>query len=308
MNTPYGLEVIEDCIACPLLKDRVFCNLPKDALAGLDAISSTATYPKGAVLFVEGQEPRGVSNVDQQALERGDLTPDQIDLIERYAAPEVLAGVRALGASASQIPRFEDANRVLKSTTGWRIVAVPGLIPEQTFFDHLAHQRFPVTVWIRSREELDYLVEPDVFHDFFGHVPLLTNPIFARFMQAYGDAGPKALATPGGLPMLARLYWYMVEFGLIRTASGLRVYGAGILSSKGETVYSLESPLPQRLDFDLVRVMRTEYRIDDFQRTYFVLDSFEQLFEACYNTDFAPMYRQYGATPPLAADQPPAAQ
>jgi phenylalanine-4-hydroxylase len=226
----------------------------------------------------------------------------QIDLIERYAAPEVLAGVRALGASASQIPRFEDANRVLKSTTGWRIVAVPGLIPEETFFDHLAQLRFPITVWIRRREELDYLVEPDVFHDFFGHVPLLTNPVFGRFMQAYGKAGPKALATPGGLRMLARLYWYMVEFGLIRTGAGLRAYGAGILSSKGETVYSIESPEPQRLDFDLLRVMRTDYRIDDFQRTYFVLDSFEQLFEACYNTDFDPMYRQYGAQPPFAAD------
>jgi phenylalanine-4-hydroxylase len=230
----------------------------------------------------------------------------QIDLIERYAAPEFLAGVRALGAAATQIPRFEDANRVLQNSSGWRIVAVPGLIPEETFFDHLAHLRFPVTVWIRRPEELDYLVEPDIFHDFFGHVPLLTNPVFARFMQAYGQAGPKAIATPGGLRMLARLYWYMVEFGLIRTASGLRVYGAGILSSKGETVYSVESPEPQRLDFDLVRVMRTDYRIDDFQRTYFVLDSFEQLFGACYNTDFAPLYHQYGATPPLSPDERPA--
>jgi phenylalanine-4-hydroxylase len=230
----------------------------------------------------------------------------QIDLIERYAAPEFLAGVRALDAAATQIPRFEDANRVLQSSSGWRIVAVPGLIPEETFFDHLAHLRFPVTVWIRRPEELDYLVEPDIFHDFFGHVPLLTNPVFARFMQAYGQAGPKAIATPGGLSMLARLYWYMVEFGLIRTGSGLRVYGAGILSSKGETVYSVESPEPQRLDFDLVRVMRTDYRIDDFQRTYFVLDSFEQLFGACYNTDFAPLYRQYGATPPLSPDERPA--
>jgi phenylalanine-4-hydroxylase len=226
----------------------------------------------------------------------------QIKLIERYAAPEFLAGASAMGASASQIPRFEDANRVLQATTGWRIVAVPGLIPEQTFFDHLAHLRFPVTVWIRRPEELDYLVEPDVFHDFFGHVPLLTNPIFARFMQAYGDAGAKAMATPGGLRMLSRLYWYMVEFGLIRTPAGLRVYGAGILSSKGETVYSVESPDPQRLSFDLLRVMRTDYRIDDFQQTYFVLDSFEQLFEACYNTDFNPIYRQYGEQPPLAAD------
>jgi phenylalanine-4-hydroxylase len=229
----------------------------------------------------------------------------QIALIEQYAAPEFLAGVRALNASRTQIPHFEDANRVLESSTGWRIVAVPGLIPEQTFFDHLAHRRFPVTVWIRRREELDYLVEPDVFHDFFGHVPLLTNPVFARFMQAYGEAGPKAMATPGGLRMLARLYWYMVEFGLIRAGSSLRVYGSGILSSKGETVYSLESPLPQRLPFELLRVMRTDYRIDDFQRTYFVLESFEQLFEACYNTDFAPMYEQYGALEPLSPGAPP---
>lgn len=226
----------------------------------------------------------------------------QIDLIERYAAPEFLAGVRALGASPTRIPRFDDANRVLQASTGWRIVAVPGLIPEQTFFDHLAHRRFPVTVWIRRREELDYLVEPDVFHDFFGHVPLLTNPVFARFMQAYGEAGPKALATPGGLRMLARLYWYMVEFGLIRCSSGLRVYGAGILSSKGETVFSVESPRPQRLRFDLLRVMRTEYRIDEFQHSYFVLDSFEELFGACYGTDFAPLYREFAALAPIAAD------
>ncbi len=226
----------------------------------------------------------------------------QLDLVERYAAPEFLAGVRALGASSTQIPRFEEANRVLVEATGWQIVAVPGLIPEQVFFDHLAQRRFPVTVWIRRREELDYLVEPDVFHDFFGHVPLLTNPIFARFMQAYGEAGAKALATPGGITMLARLYWYMVEFGLIRTDGALRVYGAGILSSKGETVYSIESPVPQRIGFDLLRVMRTEYRIDDYQQTYFVIDSFQQLFEACYQTDFAPIYRQFGAQPPFAAD------
>jgi phenylalanine-4-hydroxylase len=210
--------------------------------------------------------------------------------------------VRALGASSTRIPRFADANRVLGDSTGWRIVAVPGLIPEQVFFEHLANRRFPVTVWIRRRDELDYLVEPDVFHDFFGHVPLLTIPMFARFMQAYGEAGPKALATPGALRMLARLYWYMVEFGLIRTSAGLRVYGAGILSSKGETVYSLESQQPHRWRFELLRVMRTDYRIDAFQQSYFVLDSFEQLFQACYSTDFAPLYARFAAQPPLAAD------
>jgi phenylalanine-4-hydroxylase len=226
----------------------------------------------------------------------------QIELIERYAAPDFLQGVRALGASSTRIPLFADANRVLGDSTGWRIVAVPGLIPEQVFFEHLASRRFPVTVWIRRRDELDYLVEPDVFHDFFGHVPLLTIPMFARFMQAYGEAGPKALATPGALRMLARLYWYMVEFGLIRTSAGLRVYGAGILSSKGETVYSLESQQPHRWRFELLRVMRTDYRIDAFQQSYFVLDSFEQLFQACYSTDFGPLYARFAAQPPLAAD------
>jgi phenylalanine-4-hydroxylase len=222
----------------------------------------------------------------------------QIRLIERYAAPEFVAGARALGASADSIPRIEDTNRILASTTGWQIVTVPGLIPEQQFFAHLAHRRFPVTVWIRKREELDYLVEPDIFHDFFGHVPLLTNPVFARFMEAYGEAGPKAIAS-GALKMLARLYWYMVEFGLIATPDGLRVYGSGILSSKGETVYSIESDRPHRVGFELERVMRTDYLIDDFQQTYFVIDSFEQLFHAAYNTDFAPIYEKYRDTPGL---------
>ena len=226
----------------------------------------------------------------------------QLALLERYAAPEVLQGARSLGASATQIPRFERVNRVLAAATGWQMVAVPGLIPDQSFFEHLANRRFPVTVWIRRRDELDYLVEPDVFHDFFGHVPLLTNAVFARFMQAYGEAGPKAMAVPGGLRMLSRLYWYMVEFGLIRTALGLRAYGAGILSSKGETVYSVESREPQRLRFELTRVMRTDYRIDSYQRTYFVLDSYQQLFDACYGTDFAPLYRRYAALAALAPD------
>lgn len=222
----------------------------------------------------------------------------QIGLLEHYAAPEFIAGTRALNAQRDRIPRIADTNHILQRATGWRIVAVPGLIPEEHFFAHLANRRFPVTVWIRRREELDYLVEPDIFHDFFGHVPLLTNPMFADFMQAYGAAGPKAIAA-GGLKMLARLYWYMVEFGLINTPQGLRVYGSGILSSKGETIYSLESPQPRRIAFDLERVMRTDYLIDDFQRTYFVIDSFEQLFKAGYNTDFAPIYSRYSALPAI---------
>lgn len=223
----------------------------------------------------------------------------QIDLIERYAAAEFVTGVHTLGASPQRIPRLEDTNAILTHTSGWRIVAVPGLIPDEHFFAHLARRQFPVTVWIRRRDEVDYLAEPDIFHDFFGHVPMLTNPVFASFMEAYGKAGPKALAA-GALKMLSRLYWYMVEFGLIRTAHGLRVYGAGILSSKGETVYSVESPTPHRIAFDLERIMRTDYLIDEFQRTYFVIDSFEQLFRAAYDTDFAPLYGRYASDPGIS--------
>src|SRR5712671_2608811 len=170
----------------------------------------------------------------------------QLPLIEKYAAPEVLHGVKTLGASSERIPNFVATNRMLHASTGWRIVAVPGLIPEQHFYAHLAKKQFPVSVWMRNRDELDYLHEPDLFHDFFGHVPLLTNPIFARFMQAYGEAGPKA-DSHHAVKMLARLYWYTVEFGLIHTPQGLRAYGAGILSSKGETVFSVDSPAPNRI-------------------------------------------------------------
>jgi len=220
----------------------------------------------------------------------------QIRLIERYAAPEFVAGARALKASPDRIPRIDATNEILAAATGWEIVAVPGLIPEHHFFAHLANKRFPVTVWIRRRDELDYLSEPDIFHDFFGHVPLLTNPTFARFMQAYGEAGPKAIAA-GGLKMLARLYWYMVEFGLIATPNGLRAYGSGILSSKSETEYCIENPQPNRIKFALERVMLTDYLIDDFQQTYFVIDSFEELFQAAYGTDFDPIYRKYRDIP-----------
>lgn len=226
----------------------------------------------------------------------------QLPLVQKYAAPEVLHGIRTLGASADRIPDFKQASDTIERLTGWRIVAVPGLIPEQHFYAHLASKQFPVSVWMRNRGELDYLQEPDLFHDFFGHVPLLTNPVFAKFMQAYGEAGPKA-DSHHGIKMLARLYWYTVEFGLIQTPQGLRAYGAGILSSKGETVYSVESPAPNRIGFDLVRVMRTNYLIDDFQKTYFVLESFDQLFHAGYDTDFAPIYDRYADENGFAPEQ-----
>jgi phenylalanine-4-hydroxylase len=228
----------------------------------------------------------------------GLLVSRQMALVQRYGAAQVIAGLQALQLG-QRIPRFDEASRVLRRATGWEIVAVPGLIPERSFFAHLAQRRFPVTVWLRTPEEIDYLSEPDVFHDFFGHVPLLCDPVFADFMQAYGNAGIKAEAE-GGLKMLARLYWYCVEFGLIRSGQQLRAYGAGILSSAGETVYSLEDPRPHRIGFDLERVIRTDYLIDAYQQTYFVMDSFEQLFRNSYERDFAPLYRAHRDLPGIS--------
>jgi len=178
------------------------------------------------------------------------------------------------------------------------LVAVPGLLPDLTFFEHLANRRFPVTVWIRTPEEFDYIVEPDIFHDFFGHVPLLFQPVFADFLQAYGRGGLKAHAL-GAIEMLARLYWYTVEFGLIETPAGLRTYGAGILSSGGEVPYSVDSPNPNRIGFDLLRIMRTRYKIDTFQETYFVIRNFGELFDAT-TPDFTPHYDRLRGQPLFA--------
>jgi len=180
-------------------------------------------------------------------------------------------------------------------------------LPDLTFFDHLANRRFPVTVWLRDPEEFDYIVEPDIFHDFFGHVPMLFNPVFANYIQAYGKGGIKAHEL-GAIEMLSRLYWYTVEFGLIDTPKGLRTYGAGILSSGGEIGYCLESPNPNRIGFDLLRIMQTRYKIDTFQETYFVIRDFEQLFEATA-PDFTPYYEQlrgretYSPSTVLATDR-----
>jgi phenylalanine-4-hydroxylase len=221
----------------------------------------------------------------------------QTALAARHAAAQVLSGLAALDC-AEAIPDFAVTNRMLGEATGWRIVAVPGLVPDDCFFDHLAHRRFPVTCWIRDEHELDYLVEPDVFHDFFGHVPMLLDPTFASFMQAYGAAGAKALAMDA-LPMLARIYWYTVEFGLIDSGEGPKAYGAGIVSSAAELVYSVTDPDVLRLRFDPIRVMRTGYEIDRLQRCYFVLDGVAELLEGLVELDFAPIYRQWRATPPI---------
>jgi phenylalanine-4-hydroxylase len=189
----------------------------------------------------------------------------------------------------------------LHKLTGWQVVAVPGLVPDAVFFEHLANRRFVAGRFIRKPEQLDYLEEPDVFHDVFGHVPLLADPAFADYMQAYGQGGLRALGFHA-LEKLARLYWYTVEFGLIRETSGLKVYGAGIVSSFGESVFALEDPSPNRLQFELERVMRTRYRIDDYQQSYFVIDSFADLRHQTADADFAPLYARLEKLPDIAPD------
>jgi phenylalanine-4-hydroxylase len=222
-------------------------------------------------------------------------------LLEGRACREFLDNQARFGMSPDAIPRFEDLNEILGRATGWEIVGVEGLLPELTFFDHLANRRFPVSWWIRAPEQLDYLSEPDLFHDLFGHVPLLLNPVFADYMEAYGRGGVKAHGIGAeALVNLTRLYWYTVEFGLIREDGGLRIYGSGIVSSKGESIHCLESPAPNRIGFDMRRIMRTRYRIDTYQKTYFVIDSFEQLMDAT-RPDFRPIYAELATQPSIPA-------
>ncbi len=227
----------------------------------------------------------------------------QREVLAGRACAEFLASQDEMGIGEHAIPKFSELNRQLVAKTGWQLIGVEGLLPELDFFEHLANRRFPVTWWIRKPEQLDYLSEPDLFRDLFGHVPLLMNPVFADYMEAYGKGGVKAHGIgPDALAQLTRLYWYTVEFGLINTAEGLRIYGSGIVSSSGESRHCLEAEAPNRLGFDLLRVMRTRYRIDTFQKTYFVIDSFAQLFEATL-PDFTPYYAQLAQQPTIAAGE-----
>lgn len=219
----------------------------------------------------------------------------QAKLLPGRTCREFVAGMAELAFPTDRIPDFRRLSDVLMQRTGWQVVAVPGLVPDEVFFEHLANRRFPAGNFIRKPEELDYLEEPDVFHDVFGHVPLLLHPAFADYMQAYGEGGLRARKL-GLLPNLARVYWYTVEFGLIRAEEGMRIYGAGIASSFTETRFSLESPSPNRIRFDLARVMRTRYRIDDFQETYFVIESFDELLRLA-EIDFGPIYEAVKGQP-----------
>ncbi|GAL99961.1 phenylalanine 4-monooxygenase [Sphingomonas parapaucimobilis] len=222
----------------------------------------------------------------------------QSKLLPGRASEAYLRGLDVLKLSRPGIPDFEELSDRLMKLTGWQVVAVPGLVPDDVFFDHMANRRFVAGNFIRRPDQLDYLQEPDVFHDVFGHVPMLADPVFADYLAAYGRGGQRALGMDA-LKYLGRLYWYTVEFGLVREDGDLRIYGAGIVSSYSESRFALEDPSPNRIGFDLARVMRTEYRIDDFQQNYFVIPSYEELLRTTLETDFAPLYEEIKALPDI---------
>ena len=224
--------------------------------------------------FLVAQHPEDYTAEDHRTWRT--LFERQTAMLRGRVVDEFHAGLDALGIAPAGIPDFNDINRVLSQATGWTVVAVPGLVPDDVFFRHLAARRFPAGYWIRKPDQLDYIEEPDVFHDVYGHVPLLMQPRYADYMAEYGRAGLAYAGRPA-LTNLARLYWYTVEFGLMQTRAGLRIFGAGIISSAGESVYSLESAEPARVRFDTGRVLRTLYKIDDFQRIYFVLSGYGDL-------------------------------
>ncbi len=225
----------------------------------------------------------------------------QANMLPGRAVSEFTDGLDVLRMTRTGIPDFAELSDRLMKLTGWQVVAVPGLVPDRVFFEHLANRRFVAARFIRTPEQVDYLQEPDVFHDVFGHVPLLAHPVFADYMQAYGEGGLKA-AGLGAIEYLARLYWYTVEFGLIRQGDALKLYGAGIVSSHGESLFALDDPSPNRLGFDLKRVMRTRYRIDDYQQSYFVIDSFDDLLKHTAQMDFTPLYRELEGLTDLEVD------
>lgn len=225
----------------------------------------------------------------------------QAKMLQGRVTGAFMAGLDILRMDRPGVPDFAALSERLMAATGWQVVAVPGLVPDAVFFEHLANRRFVAGRFIRTPEQLDYLQEPDIFHDVFGHVPLLADPVFADYMQAYGEGGLRAESL-GAIDRLARLYWYTVEFGLIRERGELKLYGAGIVSSHGESIFALDDVSPNRLGFDLRRLMRTTYRIDDYQQTYFVIDSFDDLLRQTIETDFAPLYAELQDQPDIATN------
>ena len=279
--------------------DEIHANY-RDISGSLKRISGDACYivvmaiaeplPPGAAPDWTIPQDWGSYTVQEHAMwDR--LFARQADMLPTRVVPAFMEGLDVLRMSKPGIPDFDELNERLFKATGWQVVAVPGLVPDALFFDHLANRRFVAGRFIRTPEQLDYLREPDIFHDVFGHVPLLVHPVFADYMQAYGEGGLRA-AKLGMIEALARLYWYTVEFGLIRDGGDLKLYGAGIVSSYGESVFALDDPSPHRIGFDLERVMRSDYRIDDYQQNYFVIDSFEDLLRQTRDADLGPIYER----------------
>lgn len=223
-----------------------------------------------------------------------DLYARQMDVLPGRAASAFLAGTQKLALGRGGVPEFARLSKELGALTGWSVVPVPMLIPDHVFFWHLANRRFPAGNFIRTRETFDYIEEPDVFHDVFGHVPMLADPVYADYMQAYGRAGWKAMRY-NRLKALGALYWYTVEFGLIMEGDKLRAYGAGILSGPAEAVFAIEAQSPNRIFLNVDRVMRTDYVIDDLQPTYFVIESLDDLYHQTVHRDFDGLYRSLNA-------------
>jgi len=276
---------------CPIFLGELGSNwaIAMNALAQHPPAGANAdwTIPQRFELYTAAEHETWLTLYERQA-----------KVLPGRACDAFFRGLEALDLHGQGIPNFEELSERLSALTGWRVVAVPGLVPDAVFFEHLANRRFPAGNFIRSASQLDYLQEPDVFHDVFGHVPMLTDPVFADYMEWYGKEG-LAAHSGGHLQNLARLYWYTVEFGLLETPEGLRIYGAGIVSSRTESIFSLESSSPNRIGFDLERVMRTLYRIDDFQQIYFVIPSLQSLLNSTKGAELGPVYERISGLPDI---------
>lgn len=268
----------------------------KDYAAECAAQGMRGDYSRCRSDFTVTQDYGAYSSEDQEVWRT--LCERQTKLTASLAHRSYLEGVETLGL-VENIPDFDEVSRRLRPLTGWTLVAVPGLIPAESFFEHLAARRFPVTNWLRGKDELDYIVEPDMFHDFFGHVPILTQPVFADFMALYGRVALDVMGS-GGDEMVTRLYWYTAEFGLIREqGEPIKAFGAGLMSSFSELQYAVEGDEAQRVPMDLETIMRTGYEIDSFQKAYFVLPSFEALKKAMQEADIPAVIERYKNDPPL---------
>lgn len=252
-----------------------------------EGVAANWTMPQNWAAFTAEQHATWRTLFDQQSLALGG-----------YACRSFLDGLDLLRQLKPGVPDFAELNALLQPASGWEVVAVPGWIPNEPFFQHLANKRFPAANFVRPPEQIAYSEEPDMFHDIFGHIPMLTDPAFSDFLVAYGEAGLRAEKL-GASDYLGRLWLYTVEFGLVVEGGELRAFGGGLMSSLAEAVSALTAPEPRRIWLDIERVMRTHYNFDEYQQTYFVVASFEDLLRATEDTDFASVYRKIADQPAL---------